>query len=133
MHLDIFKRSLPLHRLKMFINIDAEPRIWNTSFTLRRVLELYRDELEDLPPDIDRMELNRIINDRLATDLPSHRLSYPPLCCVIANGETVLHPVVYGNRMIGIEYLVQPEKMLNPGKFTASAAPALMQQLGYGA
>src|SRR3546814_17410032 len=80
MHLDIFKRSLPLHRLKMFINIDAEPRIWNTSFTLRRVLELYRDELKDLPPDINRMELNRIINDRLATDLPSHRLSYPPLC-----------------------------------------------------
>src|SRR3546814_2820807 len=73
--------------LKMFINIDAEPRIWNTSFTLRRVLELYRDELKDLPPDIDRMELNRIINDRLATDLPSHRLSYPPLCCVIANGD----------------------------------------------
>src|SRR3546814_14354983 len=97
MHLDIFKRSLPLHRLKMFINIDAEPRIWNTSFTLRRVLELYRDELKDLPPDIERMELNRIINERLATDLPSHRLSYPPLCCAIANGEPVSPQVVSGN------------------------------------
>src|SRR3546814_6811222 len=68
-----------------------------------------------------------------STDLPYHRLSYPPLCCVIANGETVLHQVVYGNRIIGIEYLVQPDTMLNPGKFTASAATALVQQLGYGA
>ncbi len=44
MHMDVFCNGIPvpeqfrpLHRLKVFINIDSEPRSWRTSFDMARV------------------------------------------------------------------------------------------------
>src|SRR5688572_26885939 len=65
MHFDVFGGGAPLglknkkaNRVKIFINIDTEPRRWRTSFDLPAVLDACRDELPmELADDIN------VVND----------------------------------------------------------------------
>lgn len=132
MHIDTFKRSISGHRLKFFINIDSEPRLWNTSYTMVRALEVYRDRLSDIPANMDRNDLGLVLNERLSTNIPFHTIAYPGLSCVIANGETIFHQVTYGNRMIAGEYSVDTQSMMCPENFIARRLPQVMDRLGYG-
>lgn len=122
-HVDVFGQSWPKHRLKLFLNMDTAPRIWRTSFDILRLLEIYREELRDISPNIDRNDFNVIVNERLGRVVPSHTIRYPTLSCIIGNGETVLHEVVSGNRMIAMEFAVDIDSMLNPDSYIGAVLP----------
>ena len=123
MHFDSFHRGAPLdaagkklHRVKIFMNIDTEPRVWRTSLDLPGALAACRDRLpEELPDDVN--VVNSVI-DKLAAlkALPYHKLAFPTMSAVICNSEVVAHEVVYGRRVIGGEFLCLQEDMLDPGK-----------------
>jgi hypothetical protein len=132
MHLDVFASGgdAHMHRLKFFINIDSRNREWRTSYSLLRALEVYHDLLGDIGPDISRNELNRAVTEKLGRLLPRHRISYPTLSCVIANGETVFHEVTYGNRMIAGEFFTVSQTMRSPEKFIGRQVAETMQRLG---
>lgn len=134
MHLDTFTNAdpSPMHRLKFFLNIDSENREWQTSYSLPRALEVYRNLLGDLPAGISRNDLNHALNAKLKDILPRHRISYPTLSCVIANGETVFHEVTYGNRMIAGELFTPVETMRTPDKFIGRQVADTLQRLGIG-
>lgn len=134
MHLDTFTsaEASPMHRLKFFLNIDSQNREWRTSYSLPRALEVYRHLLADIPAGIGRNDLNHALNAKLKDILPRHRISYPPLSCVIANGETVFHEVLYGNRMIAGEFFTDVRTMQAPDKFIGRQVAEAMQRLGIG-
>lgn len=125
MHFDVFGDGAPLgagnkqlHRVKIFINIDSEPRRWRTSFDLPAVLDTCRDELPmELPDDVN------VVNDVIdkfgvLKGLPYHQFAYPTMSAVISNSEVLAHEVAYGRRVVGGEFLCDQGDMLDPGKLT---------------
>ena len=125
MHFDVFGQGAPLgaehkqvHRVKIFINIDSEPRRWRTSLDLPAVLDTCRDQLPmELPDDVN------VVNDVIdkfgvLKNLPYHEFAYPTMSAVISNSEVIAHEVVYGRRVVGGEFLCDQRDMLDPGKLT---------------
>ena len=138
MHFDVFGKGAPmvpaarkLNRVKIFINIDTEPRLWRTSIDLPAVLAACRDRLPDELPD-DVNVVNDVI-DRFGVlkELPFHRLAYPTMSAVISNSEVVSHEVVYGRRVIGGEFLCEQEDMVDPGKLTHACLRRWLEQNNY--
>lgn len=111
-HLDFFDNGIPFSvanrkpRLKIFLNVDAEPRVWNVGPTIRDLLKYSRQYLPPaLPSDLN--VLCALIYRSGALDhCPLMKMEIPPRGAIFANGSTVVHQVVYGNRMVGLEGLM---------------------------
>jgi hypothetical protein len=112
-HLDNFGGGAPfapkdrLRRLKFFLNVDAQPRIWNVGPTLQDVLAFSKLPLERPLPDDLNVLCARLYESGALNDTPMVRVEIPPRGVVFANGSTVVHQVVYGNRMVGLEGVVR--------------------------
>lgn len=111
-HLDSFDggKALPeqfhVPRLKLFLNIDSEPRVWNVGPTLPDLLRYSEGKLgSPLPTDLN-MLCAKINDSGIVNDVPMERVEIPPGGVIFANGATVLHQVVYGNRMVCLEGFV---------------------------
>ena len=138
MHFDSFDRGSPLapagkalHRIKIFMNIDREPRLWRTSLDLPGALAACRDKLPDELPD-DVNVLNSVIDKVGALKaVPFHKLAYPTMSAVICNSEVVAHEVVYGRRVIGGEFLCSQEDMLDPAKLTHRCLRSWLEEREY--
>ena len=138
LHLDVFDGGRPLsphlkslHRVKVFINIDAEPRRWRTSRDLPQLLGTRRDVLPaELPDDLN--VLNDVL-DKLGVleDQPCHKVAYPTMSGVIVNAEVVAHEVVYGKRMVAAEFICGRHDMLDPTRHTHAALAGWLKQAGY--
>lgn len=108
-HLDVFNRGQPFPpkwqqpRLKLFLNVDSEPRIWNVGPTLPEVLKHARLKLQSrLPADVNM--LCKLLSESGVLDCaPLAQVEIPSRGVIFANGGTVVHQVVYGNRVIGLE------------------------------
>ena len=138
MHLDSFNRGSPLdpasktfHRVKIFMNIDREPRLWRTSLDLPGVLAACRGRLPaELPDDVNTVT-HVITGTGVLKDLPFHKIAYPTMSAVICNAEAVAHEVVYGNRVIGGEFLCSQDDMLDPEKLTHRRLRGWLEQRDY--
>lgn len=115
LHLDSFNKGsrIPLHlqlpRLKFFLNLDKEARIWHVGPTLWDILKNSKEYLGcNLPDDLNMlcMHLNR---SGVFERCPKVRLEIPSRGIIFANGQTVMHQVVYGNRMVALEGFVPNE------------------------
>lgn len=92
-----------LPKIKLFLNVDAEPRVWNIGPRLRDVLKFSREYLDPtLPPCINMLNAH-IVKSGAFDNCPLTKLEIPPRGVVFANGMTVVHQVIYGNRMVGLE------------------------------
>ncbi|MBM3512833.1 MAG: hypothetical protein FJX59_03870 [Alphaproteobacteria bacterium] len=138
LHIDVFQNGLPLvesdnrlHRIKVFINIDLEPRRWRTSFTLPEILARYRGRLPATLPR-DRNVIAHILSKgNLLRDAPAHAVAYPQLSAIAVNAEAVAHQVLGGKRMIAAEYQCEQRDMLDPSKLTHAQVPNWLARHGY--
>ena len=136
MHLDYFDGGAPTmpgaklaHRVKIFINVDSEPRRWRTSFDLPGVLDKCREQLPTEMPD-DLNVVNMVIDKvGVLKNLPFHNLAYPTMSAVICNGEAVAHEVIYGQRTVGAEFMCYQHDMLDPKEAHASLHPAMARAI----
>jgi hypothetical protein len=126
-HLDVFRRgqsgpeaSRRLHRLKVFVNLDSEPRVWRVATDLAGALIHLSDRLpRRLPADVN--VLNDILcRTGLLASLPSHEIRFPQMSAVLANGETVVHQVIHGRRMVAFECACDATDMRDSGKLSHS-------------
>ncbi len=119
LHFDYFLNGAPLDarkadqtRIKIFLNVDDAPRVWRVGPTLKEYLMNSKDSLPDaLPADLNTLTF---LLDRIGyvEKCDAVTVEIPPGGAVIANGATVAHEIVYGNRMIAIEILgVNPKHM----------------------
>ena len=117
MHLDRYR----LEPLRMFINLDNEPRVWRTSynqleamammakeryFGTTKDLDISKINLENMEQDVKKDGLNGKINSQVLYDYekkenrsPYHELELAPGTLWIMNSKRVSHQVVKGNRL----------------------------------
>ncbi|MDX1376075.1 MAG: hypothetical protein R3357_10955 [Burkholderiales bacterium] len=137
MHLDVFNSGRPLsaglrsrHRVKIFVNIDSEPRRWRVSYALPELLRRCRDQLPDELPD-DLNVLNNVLDKLGVLDaLPAHQVAYPAMSAVIVNAEAVAHEVVYGRRMVAGEFILDSADMLDPSRHTHACLAGWLDEAG---
>jgi len=111
-HVDVFNEGrafLPeqkLPRVKFFMNVDAEPRVWNVGPTLPDVLRHSGGALGKTLPDDINMVCDLVNDSGILAQFPYTRVEIPPRGIVFANGATVVHQVIFGQRMVALEGLV---------------------------
>jgi hypothetical protein len=112
-HLDFFGGGAPfapkdrLRRLKFFLNVDTRPRVWNVGPTLQDLLAFSKVALARPLPDDLNVLCARLYEAGALNDTPMVRVEIPPRGVVFANGSTVVHQIVFGNRMVGLEGAVR--------------------------
>ena len=90
--------------LTVYLNLDDEPRIWDTSHSMD---ELIKNEefIKKTKVDRDRLrfELGKLINRPLSKEpFPRTRIELAPGSAIITNGATVAHEIVFGRRMLAM-------------------------------
>lgn len=137
-HLDVFAAGRPLtpaqrklHRLKVFINIDAEPRHWRISSDIGSVLRAAGDRLPHRLPNDVNVLCDVINRSRVLESMPWHDIKFPQMSAVIANGETVPHQVLFGRRTIGFEGQCDAADMLDPSKLSHARLGSWLSDAGY--
>ena len=136
-HLDSFGNGVPLPesgrrpRAKFFLNVDSSPRIWMVGPTLRDILKASAGSLgKALPSDLNA--LCHVINTSgILDDMPAVRVEIPPRGVVFANGATVLHQIVYGERMVALEGFVAKERLQPDSRSEWDAFPQWIGEAGY--
>lgn len=105
------------HIVKLFTNIDSEPRHWRLSRTLPGAIAAFPNAL---PSSEDLYAVNRSLNaSTLLETMPAHEVKYPAMTAVICNGITVSHEIVSGRRVVGGEFACPADDMLDPAKHPA--------------
>ena len=114
-HVDVFNEGKPipaarrLPRLKFFLNVDSQPRVWNVGPTLEDVLKHSDGALgRSLPNDVNVL-CNLVNKSGFLEKCPYTRVEIPPRGIVFANGATVVHQVLFGQRMVALEGFVPPQ------------------------
>ncbi len=136
MHFDTFKAGLsgkfrPSRRtLKIFLNVDSEPRIWRVGPTLHEFCRVNRDRLPDeVPADVNTF---CYVIDKLGflDDASYQQVEIPPGGMMIGNGTMVAHQVVYGNRMVCLEAIAQSIDPEHPSLSEQESFSAILDQEG---
>ncbi len=105
LHIDAYSPfQLRRAALTAYLNLDDEPRIWDTSYSMDELIEneeflkktgVNRDSL--------KFELGRNVNKCLSKEpFPRTTIEIAPGAAIITNGATVSHEIVYGKRLLAI-------------------------------
>lgn len=138
MHLDGYHGGKPTpaamkgmsHRIKLFVNIDSEPRKWRTSYTLPEILKRCRGRFpQGLPDDVDQLAYHLQYQGILPA-LPYHEVDIPPMGAVLAEGAAIAHAVRYGRRLIVDECHCHRQDMLAPEKQPQAALRGWLDAAG---
>jgi hypothetical protein len=124
LHVDGFLNGKPTppevkgryQRVKLFINIDSEPRRWWTSYPLPELLKRYRHQFPGGLPDDADMVTYQISGKPWLLDAPHHEIDFPTLAAVTGESQGIPHAIVYGRRMIAAEFFCETRDMLDPRK-----------------
>ncbi len=125
MHVDTYVTDFTDHFARLFINLDDQPRIWHTSWTLD---ELYARFGDKLPPDMvvnaEPGEIHRALNEAAFggrsnvwwDKQPRHVCYFEPGDVWAVDSRQVSHQIFYGRRAVSIDFFVDPESMGKPKK-----------------
>jgi len=122
MHVDTYKHENKLHFARMFINLDSQPRIWQTSWTIREILARAKvmipsEELQGLTRGEVWTKLNKTLfgkNSKQWWDNePRHIAFFHPGDVWIVDSRQVSHQIFYGRRALSIDFSVPKEHMRN--------------------
>jgi hypothetical protein len=137
-HMDVFAQGAPtpphikdLLRVKLFINIDTQPRRWRTSMNMPAVLKACHGKLPDELPDDVNVVADLIDKFAVLEELPYHEVDYPTMSAVIVNAEVVAHEVVYGRRMVAAEFFCHKKDMLDPQRQSHACLQRWLKDGGY--
>lgn len=123
MHVDTYKSEVEHHFARMFINLDTQPRIWHTSWTIQDMVRqakgrIPQEELEGLTRGQVWSKLNATFfgkNSREWWDgQPRHIAFFEPGDVWVVDSRQVAHQIFYGRRALSIDFSVPKEHMKNP-------------------
>jgi hypothetical protein len=116
MHLDSYAgQSNDLHNVRIFINLDNEPRIWRTTYLLPELYMKYHEVIKNLPKDMHPNEINAHLNKAISWDkLPFHQIHFAPFSMWLCDSQFVSHQGLRGNKLAAYTFRVSPETMLHP-------------------
>lgn len=123
MHVDVYSEEKDEHFARMFVNLDTQPRIWHTSWTIDDILDRLDGRLsEKTIREASRADLWREIALTLFgespaewwDDQPRHVAYFDPGDIWIVDSRQVAHQIFYGRRALSIDFAVHRSSMRNP-------------------
>ncbi|WP_165448722.1 Kdo hydroxylase family protein [Rhizobium ruizarguesonis] len=130
LHLDTPADLSPHHFARMFVNLDTQPRIWQTSWTAADVSEILKGKMPsealEAPANVLWMKMNLSTFGKNSSEFwdeqPRHVAFFDPGDVWIVDSRQVAHQIFYGRRAVSIDFFVDPAKMLNPTKHYVAIA-----------
>lgn len=124
MHYDTYRDRYPNHFARMFINLDNQPRIWHTSWTINEIYtrfgrKLSREALETYDSNRLWLDLNRVTfgnSNEWWDGEPRHVIYFEPGDVWVVDSRQVSHQIFYGRRAISIDFVVDFDSMIDNGK-----------------
>ena len=124
MHIDTYKEEFEPHFARMFINLDRQPRMWQTSFTIDEIMANFG---KNVPKEIlrtgSRAQIWKEINKAAFgpshvwwDNQPRHVIYFDPGDVWIVDSRQVSHQIFYGRRAVSIDFFVDPKTMKDPSK-----------------
>ena len=123
MHVDTYLTDYEDHFARLFVNLDDQPRIWSTSWTLDEMYERFGDQLSlDMLANAEPNEVHTAINaaafggrSTLWWDTqPRHVAYFAPGAVWSVDSRQVAHQIFYGRRAVSIDFFVDRTSMLKP-------------------
>jgi hypothetical protein len=136
MHVDAYKEEIPQHFARMFINLDNQPRIWHTSWTIDDIMRFNSGKLSK--ERLSRLSANELWSTFSITtfgksslewwdDQPRHIAFFDPGDIWIVDSRQVSHQIFYGRRALTIDFFVPKEEMGDASKYYLAIAEKFRQ------
>lgn len=131
MHFDIYNKPNAFW-IRLFFNLDDQPRIWRTSYDTQAAFNIAKDrgELSELKNNKTRKNFNQKLNEMLfdSTSFPYHEIHFAPNTAWLVNSQNVAHQLVFGRKMILFTYELKEKSMLDPNKSHTNITKELFRQ-----
>ena len=125
LHVDDFKQDEDLQHLRLFMNVDREPRVWTVSHPLEELIDRYYEEakLSELlraPCNDVCRRLNKVVFDRVNAlprcAMDRHVVTFAPGDVWLCETRLNSHEIYSGHRMVATDFYVDPSSMLDPSQ-----------------
>jgi hypothetical protein len=115
MHYDSYGTATDeLHHVRLFVNLDNQPRLWGVSYPVSDILSQYCEQLRpafNMHPNLLNAQLNKLLP---WDELPRHYVAFPPGSAWLVNSQIVAHEIIYGRKMVAYTFDIDPTSMQNP-------------------
>ena len=136
MDVDAYRIDKDFHQVKLFINLDTAPRIWNTGEDMQLLISRHLDDMN--LRNFLGLQYHRFLEecDRLLFD----PIKGPPDCQYfdttffdtgdvwIAETRNIPHQIFFGRKMVSVQFYVEPSARLAPGAAMANYVHQLASQ-----
>ena len=138
LHVDYFKRVEDLHYLRIFVNVDREPRVWTISHQLEGLIERYGDEarlieLVGAPSNAVCARLNEAVFDHVnslpRSAMDRHTASFAPGDVWLCETRLNSHEIYSGHRLVATDFYVDPASMLDPSQRVEARVKRSLERL----
>ncbi|MCC6920799.1 MAG: hypothetical protein IT548_16495 [Alphaproteobacteria bacterium] len=125
LHWDNHQIDDDFQQVRIFVNLDHRPRIWNVSHNfVSYAREVYKDHHLEQFAGRDPNEMNDYICGKIlggtsgaCTDtLPRHVVAFDPGEVWFGESRMISHQIYYGERAMVYMFFVKPEGMLDRGR-----------------
>jgi len=125
LHVDTYLEEFQDHFARLFINLDNQPRIWQTSYTIDEMFEKFRDRIDRRVFETGTraqiwIELNKVVfggSSKMWWDCqPRHVAYFDPGDVWAVDSRQVAHQIFYGRRAVSVDFWVDPASMRTPGR-----------------
>ena len=123
LHVDYFRNDEDLHYLRIFVNVDREPRVWTLGHQLEELIERYYDEarlfeLAEAPSNALCSRLNEVVFDHVnalpRSAMDRHVVSFALGDVWLCETRLNSHEIYAGQRLVATDFYVDPASMLDP-------------------
>jgi hypothetical protein len=139
LHVDWFRPTDDLHYVRMFINVDEQPRVWTVSHQLEDLIDrnYATAELAELggsPSNsiIDRLN-GRVLNP-VSYEPPSvtdrHVVEFIQGDVWLCETRINSHQILSGRRLVATDFYVDPNSMLDPEQRVEARVARCMERCG---
>ena len=125
LHVDYFRKDEDLHYVRIFVNVDKQPRIWTLSHSLEELIRRHYDdaglgELLHAPSNAICARLNKRVFNPVNKLPPSamdrHFVHFAPGDVWLCETRLNSHEIFSGHRMVATGFYVDPASMLTPAE-----------------
>ena len=141
LHVDYFRRAKDLQYLRIFINVDRQPRIWTVGPPLEDLIERYAEEaalLELTGAACNQvcLRLNKRVFDRINVQprsaMDRHVVHFAPGDVWLCETQLNSHEIFSGHRLVATDFYVEPSSMQDPSRRVDARVAACLQRLAAG-
>lgn len=140
LHVDYFRDERDLQYVRIFINVDQQPRVWTLSHQLDELIAQYHDEarlgeLAGAPSNTVCDRLNKVVFDAVNAlpreAMDRHVVSFAPGDVWLCETRLNSHEIFAGHRMVATGFYIDPTSMLDPSLRVDARVQRALQQAAH--